>query len=471
MNRIKNSHNQSVPSTDPSSFRDPSGFVFWEKGQLYRQINQVYRENFEFFIQSGLYRCLIDKGLIVPHRNTHHPLITPDGYKIIKPQIIIPFMSYPYEWSFSQLKIAALTTLKIHQLALNYNMVLKDASAYNIQFFQGKPIHIDKLSFERYVDGRSWVAYRQFCQHFLAPLALMVYTDIRLGKLLRLYLDGIPLDLAARLLPKKSLLNLGIFTHLHLHAMSQSKYANKSDALKSNQSTLSKTAMLGLIDNLITTINKLSWRFSPNTSEWGDYYNFTNYDDKGFKHKQLLVSGWLKEINPKIVWDLGANDGRFSRLASKKGINTLAFDIDPVAVEINYLHSVHHQDLHMLPLLLDLTNPSPSIGWGHNERYSLVDRGPADLVLALALIHHLRISNNIPLTKIAGFFASIAKNLIIEFVPKEDSKIQRLLATRADIFTQYDLSHFLSAFKLHFKLLNQVKILHSNRTIFLYKHL
>ncbi len=184
-----------------ASFRDPSGFLFSRNGALYRQINRVYADDYDHLISSGLYDQLVKSGLLIPHREVSEKPVYPElAVKVIQPELV-PFISYPYEWSFSQLKDAALATLAIQKRSIKAGMSLKDASAYNIQFINGKPTLIDTLSFEIYKEGKPWDAYRQFCQHFLAPLALMARVDVRLGQLLRVFIDGIPLDLASRLLP------------------------------------------------------------------------------------------------------------------------------------------------------------------------------------------------------------------------------------------------------------------------------
>ena len=210
------------------SFRDPSGFLFYKNNILYRQVNTTYRENYNFFIESGLYQSLVDSKLLVPHIEEKTDVICGDGvYKILKPEVV-PFVSYPYEWCFSQLKDAALTTLKIQKIALDFGMSLKDSSAYNIQFVRGKPVFIDTLSFEKYQEGSPWVAYKQFCQHFLAPLALMSFLDVRLNQLLKVFIDGVPIDMASTLLPVKTKLKFSLFSHIHLHAKTQKKHEGQT---------------------------------------------------------------------------------------------------------------------------------------------------------------------------------------------------------------------------------------------------
>ncbi len=435
-----------------SSFRDPNGFLFRQNGQLYRQVNQGYAREYDLLMSSGLYEKLIKAGQLIKHTEVEvTPAEAGSVFKVIQPELV-PFISYPYEWSFSQLKDAALLTLSIQKRAIKYGMALKDASAYNIQFYHGKAVLIDSLSFEIYKDGEPWTAYKQFCQHFLAPLALMSKTDIRLNQLLRVYIDGVPLDLASRLLPFSTRFNFGLLSHLHLHAKVQSRYADKEVQVNNGtkKNSVNKDALLSLIDNLADTIKKLEWK--PVGTEWGNYYEITNYSNTGFDHKKELVATWTKKVHPSMVWDLGANNGEFTRLASGLRISSIAFDIDPAAVEQNYCKVKADKETNLLPLLLDLTNPSPAIGWHNRERDSLTERAPADLVYALAIIHHLAISNNVPLNKTAEFFADMGKWLIIEFVPKTDSQVQKLLTSRLDIFDRYTKEGFEKSYSEYFKI-------------------
>jgi len=446
----------------PSSFRDPSGFIFFQEGVIYRQINKFYQEDYDLLVNSGLLSKLHELHLLIPSVEVDlKPVKTGDIYKIIRPEKI-PFISYPYEWCFSQLKDVALTLLQIQKIALDFGMILKDASAYNLQFYGGRPILIDTLSFEKYQE-KPWVAYRQFCRHFLAPLTLMNYVDSRLNNLMRVFLDGVPLDLATKMLPYKSRFNLSLLMHLYLQVASQKKYAAKP--LKKEITKLGKNALLRLIENLEGTVRNLKWK---GKTEWGDYYNSNNnYSDESFKNKEEVVGSFLTSIKPKNVWDLGANTGFFSRLSSDQGILTLSLDKDPLAVEANYQIVKQRKEQHLLPLMSDITNPSPALGWENKERDSLLARGPADTVLALALIHHLAISNNLPLEKMAEFFRIICSHLIIEFIPKDDPQVKRLLASRQDIFAQYTLENFEKAFGKVFKILKKVGIKHSQRSLYL----
>ncbi|HNT26000.1 MAG TPA: class I SAM-dependent methyltransferase [Anaerolineales bacterium] len=457
-----------------ASFRDPSGFLFTRQGVLYRQVNQAYQPHYDKLLNSGLYDKLVKAGLLIPHEEVGVEPAEPSlAYKVLRPERV-DFISYPYEWSFSQLQDAALATMAIQKLALDAGMVLKDSSAYNIQFYRGRPVLIDTLSFEAYREGEPWVAYRQFCQHFLAPLSLMAYTDVRLNQLLRIYIDGVPLDLAVRLLPGRTRFDLGLATHIHLHAVAQQRYADKAvpvgqtaEKKPAARAGMSKLSFQGLMDSLESTTRKLKWKAAG--TEWGDYYAASagHYSSGAFEHKHQLVGQFLERIQPQRVWDLGANTGEFSRLASERSIPTVAFDIDPAAVEQNYQACKTNKETHMLPLVMDLTNPSPGLGWHNRERQSLAERGPVDAVLALALIHHLAISNNVPLPQLAETFHSLCTWLVIEFVPKEDSQVKKLLATRQDIFTNYHLPGFEAAFEPFFTIHEKVQVQDSPRTLYL----
>lgn len=456
-----------------ASFRDPHGFVFKHDGEIYRQLNDSCRDNYDGFMQSGLYEVLVEKRFLVPHVEIDDGLL-PGGktyYKILKPEQL-QFISYPYEWSFSQLKDAALQTLRVQALSLEHGFVLKDASAYNVQFVDSHPIFIDTLSFVPYADGVPWVAYRQFCQHFLAPLALMAYSDIGLSKLLVTNIDGIPLELASKLLPVRTKFNYSLLAHIHLHARMQKNYADageKSHHKPPKATKLSLPALKALVASLHKATSGLKWNI-PKT-EWGNYYENTNYSERATASKKLLVDEFLSAIpeSLNVIHDLGANSGDYSRVAATHCNVVVSQDIDPVAVEENYLRTGRGKPRNILPLIQDLFAPSPAIGWANTERDSFVDRGQCDAILALALIHHIAISNNVPIGDIARLFARLTRWLIIEFVPKSDSQVERLLRTREDIFPNYHEKGFERAFSSEFTVIDKRTIDYSDRTLFLMK--
>jgi hypothetical protein len=345
-------------------------------------------------------------------------------------------------------------------------MSLKDGSAFNVQFIGSKAIFIDTASFEKYKPGVPWVAYRQFCQHFLAPLALMSYTDLRLGQLLRSFIDGVPLDLAARLLPFPARVNLGLNVHLFLHARSQ--VALKAGKVtKKTRPKLSKDGLGRIIEHLSETITGLQAK-DMNTP-WEAYYSFTNYSPISFQKKKQLVSTLIESVHPKTIWDLGANTGEFSKLGSQQGIYTVSFDSDIRAIEKYYSGLAEKNDRLVLPLVMDLANPSSDSGWGGVERASLARRGNADLVMALALIHHLCFTNNLPFSRVASYFSELGEHLLIEFVPKHDSQVIEMLSSRQDIFPWYTEELFVSEFSRYFTVVRRETIPGTARVLFLMK--
>ncbi len=448
-----------------SSFRDPSGFLFRRGSGLYRQINLSYQTAYEKLLGSGLYQALTEEGWLLPHEETSEAPAQPkEAYRVIRPQPI-PFISYPYEWCFSQLQNAALLTLKIQRKALGFGMSLKDASAYNVQFLDGRPVLIDTLSFEPYREGSPWIAYRQFCQHFLAPLALMSCKDGRLGRLLQLHLDGIPLDLADSLLPWAARWRPGLFLHLRLHAAAQRRFAETTPGPAGRKMDLK--GMLGLLDHLEGTLRGLRWKAQP--GEWERYLDQHSYGAEGFEHKKQVVEQFLDDVRPvpRVAWDLGANTGLFSRLASRRGIFTVAWEMDAGCVERNYLESIRAGERNLLPLVMDLTNPSPAVGWANRERDPWLERGSADLVLALAILHHLAIANHVPLDQVLGLMARAGRWLIIEFIPKEDPQLRPMLFEREGGFPDYTQAGFEKAAASLFSIRRSEPVRGTRRTLYL----
>lgn len=451
----------------PGSFRDPSGFLFEWNGRLLRQVNRSYADDLDALIDSGLWDGLVEDGLLVAHR-TIPPEAGPwpDAYRILEPERL-PFVSYPYEWSFSQLRDAALTTLEIQRRALDRDLILKDASAYNIQFRGTRPLLIDTLSFARYVEGAPWVAYGQFCRHFLAPLALMAKVDVRLIDLLSRNIDGVPLDLASTLLPPSTWARPSLLFHLHLHARSIRRFADTaahSASAGRRPGRVGRTALRGLVSSLEGAVRRLSW--SPGRTEWSDYESAHGYTEESRLDKERILAKWIESVEPRVVWDLGANTGRFSALAARTADLVVSMDADAAATDIHYRRARDKQRTNVLPLRIDLTNPSPALGWAHRERASLAERSNADLVLVLALVHHLAISNNLPLDRIAAFLAGLAPDLIIEFVPKDDPQVARLLVAREDIFVDYEQGSFEKAFGEHFDILSRCDLRDSGRRLY-----
>jgi SAM-dependent methyltransferase len=454
---------------EASSFRDKSGYIFYYENRVFRAIHSSYRSSFENLISSGLYQSLVSKKLLLPHQiSNDNKLVSlgEDVYKVIEVEKI-PFISYPYEWSFMQLKQAALLTLQIQVEALKHGMTLKDGSAYNIQFLNGVPVFIDTLSFDAYEEGKPWVAYRQFCRHFLAPLALISKVNPDLRQLSQLHIDGVPLQLASSLLPYKTRFSPFYQMHIHYHAKMEMKYSADVKASDKLKLKLSKSRLLAILNHLESGIRSMT--LPEGKTEWSDYYNEFNYSDNAIAHKKILVKEWTEAVAPRIVWDLGCNTGMFSELIQSIAKEVVSFDIDYLAIE-KFTRLVKEKKYkNILPLVMDLNNPSPAIGWANQERKSFVERGPADLLLALALIHHLSIGNNLPFSNVAELFSQLGSSLIIEFVPKTDEQAQRLLVTREDIFTDYHEEAFELAFSHHFNIINKLPVEGTERVLYLMK--
>jgi SAM-dependent methyltransferase len=450
--------------TLPSSFRDPGSFVFIRDGVLYRQVNRAGAAGYDLLMGSGLYERLAAAGLLVRHEEVTSPVCDETlAHRVLRPERV-PFVSYPYEWAFGQLKDAALLTLAVQRAAVAAGLSLKDASAFNVQFVGSRPVMIDTGSFEPLVPGRPWVAYRQFCQHFLAPLALMATRDLRLGRLSAEHLDGVPLDLASALLPARTRLRAGLLIHLHLHAWGQRAWS-EAKARPARERQVSQTGALALLDSLERAVRRLS--LPGGRSTWSAYYGETNYSAEAFAAKQSLVRGFLERARPASVRDLGANTGAFAALAAQAGAHAVALDFDALAVELHYRQLGKSGERRVLPLVMDLANPTPALGWNGAERLSLFERGPADLALALALVHHLAIANNVPLPAVAASFARMARWLVIEFVPKPDSQVQRMLSTREDVFPHYTREGFEAAFAGPFEPVAHEPIPGSERLLYL----
>ena len=447
------------------SFRDPCGRVFDSEGGILRSVNACYRHHWEKAVACGLLPDLAAKGQALAF---HEAAPLPGAWKTLAVERI-PWVSYPYEWSFPQLRDAAVLTLEIQKEALARGMTLKDASAYNIQFRGAAPVFIDLLSFEEREADAPWQAYRQFCMHFLAPLALYA-ADTRLSRLSALWIDGIPLDLAWSLLPGSSAFSLGLQMHLHLHAKAENKY--RDGRLAARDIRRAKVSAQGLFDIADSLLRLVKGMPGPKQAgEWEDYYTDTNYSPAARQAKETLTERAAAQArNRHMALDLGANTGHYSALLARHFSQVIAADIDARAVGRHYLSLRARGEKRVLPLVLDLANPSPGIGWGCAERASWLQRGKTDFVSALALTHHLYFSNGIPWPEQAAFFAALLApggTLLLEFVPREDSQVERLLAARDDIFPDYTLQGFRAAFSPLFEEQEAHSLPETKRTLLL----
>jgi ribosomal protein L11 methylase PrmA len=454
-------------NVEPSSFRDNDATIIYFNNKVYRLIYQKYKSNFDYFINSGLYSKLLSEKKIINHKEVNFDHLTDEQinnnsiYKVIVVEKI-PFISYPYELSFEQLKEAALLTLKIQIDAINLNMSLKDASSYNVQFIENNPIFIDTSSFEIYQDGSPWGAYRQFCMHFLSPLLMHFYRIPNSIKLLQLDINGISLEFASKVLPLKSYFNLSTLIHIHLHAISENK--NKSITKeKLKRIYISRKKLLSIIEHLYNFIEDL--KVSKN-SDWTNYYESFSYTDDDFNIKKSTVDAWLTSINNDTVIDAGCNVGEFSYIASKHAEKVIAFDFDESVISKLFLKIKKDNIKNIYPLVIDIFSPSPSIGWMNKERTSFIERlGKNNTTLALALIHHLTIGNNVPFKKQAELFSLFSEDLIVEYVPKDDVQVSKLLTTRKDIYHDYSLEYFLLAFSEYFIQVDKIELPNSKRVL------
>lgn len=425
-----------------ASFRDPSGQVWTSEGnKVIRIIKPSYFDDYRKLMKSGLYQILVDSNLLIPHKEIN----TGVNEIIIEPEFV-PFISYPYEWCFSMLQQAAINTLRINQMAMQFGMILKDASAYNIQWHKGNLVLIDTLSFMTYQPGTPWGAYRQFIQHFLYPLLVMQYRDAYLGAhLSEVYLDGIPAGIATKLIPYRLHFKPMMLAHVYAQALNFTVSSNRTV-------TMSRPAFDALLNNLLGLVASLKYKPKSSKTKYNDGDSYTS---EAQTSKDYLVLSLISNRFNKISYcDLGCNTGRYSSDA------LIAVDSDHDCIE--YLASHKHR---FLPLVIDLCNPSPAIGWANTERKSFWERVQVDTIMALALIHHLCVANNIPLANVASLLANHCKNLIIEFVPLDDPKAKLLLGKKN--IPLYSLDIFKAEFGKYFVTKQEYPITDSLRTIYL----
>ena len=444
-----------------SSFRDPSGYVFMEDDKVKRVINPIYFEQYKSLTDTGFYKTLFDKKYLIPHQE-----VSKTDSKISIEASKIPFVTYPYEWSFLQYKHAALLTLKIQKLCLENNFTLKDASAFNITFHEGKPIFIDTLSFDFYQENNPWLAYKQFITHFLGPLVLTKYFGQDHLKTLSQNLEGISLQKLSQLLPFKSYFSPTILTNIHLLAKYDKKYESDKKTVNNN---LSKASQIKLLDGLYDFISNLSVN---EKTEWDHYYNQINYNDVSYQFKKEVVKDWFLTIKGETLIDIGGNDGTFSRELKDVAKLIIVADVDPNAVEQNYKQALKNKEKMILPIVADVLNPSANYGFNNEERFSFIDRvkdSHLDGCLALAVIHHITLSGNIPFSLSAQFFSKMAPNLLIEFPTRGDSWVQFLLDSKREFknhFDFYNEENFEKEYSVYFEIINKQQIASSERILY-----
>lgn len=427
---------------EPGSFRDPDSSVFYAEGKVYRALSQEGFEDFEALRTSGL----LDDPRIV---RTEFVERTPDGDVLRKDVAAvlrherIPFISYPYEWTFSMLKDAALLQLDLLLAALDHDLILKDSSPYNVQFKGAQPVFIDVGSFERQREDELWVGYRQFCMLYLYPLLLQATKGANFQPWLRGSIDGItPTDMRG-LMSLRDRFRRGYLTNVFLHARLEQRDAGSRAAVKAQlrRSGLGKQVVIANVRKMRRIVARLDW--NPPKSVWVTYGQDNTYTDDDARLKDGFVRAIATSRPWPLVWDLGCNNGRHSRIAAEGAQSVIAIDADPGPVDLLYRDLREAGEGTILPLTMNIADPSPGLGWLGLERTPLLDRGRPDLLLALALVHHLTITANVPITEVVAWLASLGGALVVEFPHREDPMVQKLLASkRTGLHADYERGVF-----------------------------
>lgn len=456
---------------DAGSFRDPSGRVCLQDDRVLRTVTPYAAEDFEYVRGTGLVDRLIADGHLVPERRVMAPESLGDlaaGATHVLEHPLLPFISYPYEWSFPALKAAALLHLDIHLKALEDDVTLSDASAYNVQFQGPWPVFIDHLSFRRYRDGEFWHAHGQFCEQFLNPLLLRAICGIPHNAWYRGSQEGITVSDLHRLLPLRSKFSWNVFTQVVLQARLQNAVTDKERPARASTRKLPKAALRRMLESLRRWIARLQ-PADRGSTVWRDYSKAHSYSDDEVAAKLGFIDAFAAAVQPAVLWDLGCNTGDYSKAALAAGAGlAIGFDSDQGALELGY-DRARQENLNFLPLFLDVANPTPDQGWAQRERRGLAARAPADGLLALALVHHLAIARNIPLDRVVGWLTGLAPAGVIEFVPKEDAMVQQLLKLREDIFPDYTQDHFLRAVQDQGRIVRQQTVSQSGRLLVWYQ--
>lgn len=452
---------------DPASYRDPSGHVYRSGDRIFRTVNKFGVNAFEKVRTSGILDRLTDQGLLLPGLDvTASDVPRPPGAVYLLEHPRIPFISYPYEWSFSLYKAAALHHLDLHLAALDGGFTLSDASAYNIQFLGTRPIFIDHLSLVPYKEGMMWEGHRQFCCQFLNPLILWSRLGVAPGPWIRGSGEGVlPGDLA-RLLAIRHHLSWTVLTHVVGQSFLDTWGATRSSPQSSPRRPMSRNAILGIISGLRRYIERLPSSITPST--WTDYASNTSYNEEDYLSKRGLVEDMVRKVRPQLLFDVGCNSGNYSDVALGAGAESVVgFDSDFGSLELA-IQRFRGSDQQVLPLWMDLANPSPSQGWAEHERMGLRERGPGDALIALAIVHHLAIGRNIPLAGIVEWLMSLAPQGVVEFPQKTDPMVQRLLMNRVDVFSDYTEEHFLKCLTLRAKITGMVRLKSNERLLVWY---
>lgn len=428
---------------DPASFRDPHTTVLHAGRDVLRLLSPQATDDWRRLVDTKFFHRRVAEGAIVATEEVPEPerrgLADPGAWPLVLRHDRIPFLSYSYEWSFSQLQDAAGLHLDLLLDALGERMTMKDGYAYNLQFRGAAPVFIDIGSFEGYRGG-PWPGYRQFCQTFLFPLLLQAHRNVSFRALLRGQVDGIPPAQMRGLISGRDLVRAGVLKHVALHSAVDARTGegpgSRATAEELRRSGFSDAVALAAAKNIAKLVRKLRWQ--PRGSHWTTYQQTSTYSDAERAQKQAFVSTTVAQRRSSLVVDLGCNDGTYSLLVQDHADYVVALDSDEQTVDALYRRLREERNTKVLPLVMDLTDPSPAIGWRSAERPSFLDRAKPDVVLALALVHHLAIGSNIPLAQIVSWLHSLGGRLVVEFVGPDDPMSQRLLSNKpAGLFPDY----------------------------------
>jgi hypothetical protein len=449
------------------SYKDPDGFIIKRDDGFYRHISESYKKEYDHLMLSGLYDGLVKKGLMISHTELDTIAKHSDSYKEIFPQQIL-FINYPFEWSFSQWRQMLLSYISISRKALAHDMILKDATPYNFTFFKGKCVMIDTSSFDFYTEGDTWKAYRQFCEEILAPVTLMYYCGPLWSKLYSASITGLPLSFVKEQLPFKSRFNACTLLHIHWHAKYQKAHAENKPATKTFFSKQKLEALFNTFENAV-----IKWKEPiSKDSIWNKYYEKDIQTDAYLEDKIDIVTNWLSKTNPETTVDIGANTGMFSFIAAQYSANVIAAESDILCVDIIYKTAKQKKIKNVVAIVTDIAEPFAGLGWNNEEKISLLQRLKGDMVMALAVIHHICITRNVPMPFAAKLFSQITSSYaIVEFVPKTDEKVKVLLQNREDIFSGYTEDNFIDCFRKYFSLINSHTCKSSGRKLFLWQKL
>jgi ribosomal protein L11 methylase PrmA len=453
---------------DPASFRDPAGHVHLRNGKVLRSILPPGVDQYRAARESGFLDLATRAGYLIEGVEVDPRVLRdeePDAVYVIEhPKL--DFISYPYEWSFSGLQAAALLTLDLHLEALQHGLTLSDGSAYNVQFVGPRPIFIDYLSLIRYEDGQVWLGYRQFCEQFLNPLVLTAKTGVSFQPLYRGTLEGLASSDLGALLPFRSKFDPRIALHVVLQGRLQGAVTTRQTSVAKNV-RLSKTAVMNNLRAIRGWVGKLRPPASQLTP-WQQYEQTAHYTTDERAAKARFVGEVVAAAAPKTVWDLGCNSGEYAEVALNSGARmVIGFEPDPGALNAAYRRAVTKQ-LNFLPLSFDVTNPSPALGWRQEERLGFADRRNADLVLCLALLHHLVLGRNLPLPQVLDWLISLAPRGVVEFVPREDPMAKQLVAFKPGIAPDYTFDTVSALLGQRARIERQQEITASGRTLFAY---